>query len=362
MSTAQMSGRERIMAILTGKPYDRIPWAPLIDAYYTTSLPELGLPEMDVIDTLRYAGADIILRHVPCIQEHFTDKVERSVSTNGDLTVTKLSTPVGEITTVHRARGKTSFKIKPYVESIEDLKVLQYVRENTYYTECFDKFHEVSERIGDDGIATASTPMSPIQMLLQSYIGVENFTYMLYDYEDEVREYMEVDHAKNMEQYRLLASAPEEIKVFIDYEDTSTTVMSPSWFRDYSAPCINEYSDISHSTGKIFIAHMCGKLYGLLDELSELHVDGFDSVCPATTGDLDAAVALERLPGKLVIGGIEPPSLKMMSTEQCVQTAAKVIQDCKPYGRFILCTGDATPYGTPMENLQALSKLVEEIG
>lgn len=362
MSITQMSGRERIMAILTGKPYDRIPWAPLIDSYYTTSLPELGLPEMDVIDTLRYAGADILLRHAPNIEERYTSKVERTITTDGDLTIDKFSTPVGSISMVHRARGKTSFKVKPYVENIEDLKVLQYVRENTYYEECYDKFHAVSQRIGTDGIATASTPMSPIQKLLQSYIGVENFTYMLYDHEGVVREYMEVDHAKNMEQYRLLCSAPEEIKVFIDYEDTSTTVMSPSWFREYSAPCINDYADICHSADKIFIAHMCGKLYGLLDDLAQLHVDGFDSVCPATTGDLDADVALERLPGKIIIGGIEPPSLKMMSTEACIQAATKVIEHCKPYGRFILCTGDATPYGTPMENLRALSGLVKQIG
>lgn len=362
MSAVTMSARERIMAILTGKPYDRIPWAPLVDAYYTSSLPELGLPEMDEIDTLRYAGADILLRHAPNVEEHYRGNIEHSVKKDGDLIVDTFATPLGDISMLHRLRGKTSFKIKPYVENIEDLKVMQYVRENTYYTECYDKFHQVSERIGADGIATASTPMSPIQKLLQSYIGVENFTYMLYDYENEVREYMEVDHAKNLEQYRLLADSPDEIKVFIDYEDTSTTVMSPQWFRAYSAPCINEYADICHGADKIFIAHMCGKLYGLLDDLAVLHVDGFDSVCPATTGDLDAAVALERMPDKIIIGGIEPPSLKMMSRDQCINTAAKVIDDCKPFGRFILCTGDATPYGTPMENIQALSELVKEIG
>ena len=356
-----MSGKERIMAVLEGRKADRVSWAPLIDPYFTTSLPEQNLPEMDEIDALRYIGADIILRHVPTYLEVFDDTVKWIDSEHDGTQRRTASTPVGDISIEHKRNGKTLFETKHFVETIEDLRVMKYVLEHMSYKENFDAFLPVAERIGDDGIATVSVPLTPLQKLLQFDAGIANFTYLFFDYEDEVRDFLDVAHKKNLEAYRLVASAPEHIKVAISYEDTSTTVMSPAWFEEFCVDHLNEYADILHGGNKIFIAHMCGKLTGMLDSLKKCRFDGIDSVCPPTTGDLEAIDALSALPGKFIIGGIEPPALQRMSVDETYAYAKKVLDACSAEsGRLILCTGDATPYATPVENLKVIAELVKE--
>lgn len=357
-----MTGRERIMATLKGEPHDRVAFAPLIDGYYTSSLAEQGIEPMDEIETLRYIGADIFLRHCPGYHGVFSDDIVCTVEElpDGSRMETR-RTPVGEITTILIKVGGTYFRKKHYVETVEDLAVVKYIADHTEYVIDYDAFRAVDERIGDDGIPTISLPLTPIQEMLQRDVGVENFVYMLYDYEEEVRDYMNSLHERNLRCFKTLANAPEDMKVFIAYEDTSTTVMGPDWFEEFCTNQINEYADIMHAGGKIYITHMCGKLTGMLDELPKLKVDGIDSVCPPTTGDLKACDALSNLPGKVIIGGLEPPGLQRMSVDEAREAARTVLEECKDYDRFILCTGDATSFGTPIENLKVIADLVKEI-
>lgn len=62
-----MTGRERVMASLHGQECDRLCWSPLIDNYFTSSLPAQGFQRTDWQDAYRLVGADIIERHTPTI-------------------------------------------------------------------------------------------------------------------------------------------------------------------------------------------------------------------------------------------------------------------------------------------------------
>lgn len=239
---------------------------------------------------------------------------------------------------------------------------MQYIAENTEYELDCENFLRINKEIGESGIASPSTPFTPIQMLMQHEMGIERFTYFLYDYQEEMEEYMETLHDSNLKAYRIMAESPEFARVFISYEDTSTTVMSPAWYNRYCKKYIDAYADMMHKGNKIFITHMCGKLKGMIDEIKEGKMDGIDSVCPPTTGDLWSHEALAAMPDKIIIGGIEPPALKRMSVEETKAYVRKVITDCTSLKRFILSTGDATSFGTPIQNLKAVTEVVEEMG
>ena len=58
-----MNSKERLLAVLKGKKPDRIPWAPLIDGYFLSSLKEKNI-KMNSIELLRHIRADILERHV----------------------------------------------------------------------------------------------------------------------------------------------------------------------------------------------------------------------------------------------------------------------------------------------------------
>ncbi|MGI5959335.1 MAG: uroporphyrinogen decarboxylase family protein [Massiliimalia sp.] len=359
MSIAQMTNRERLIAALHSQEVDRLPYAPLIDPYFVNSLPKQGF-EADFVKACRMIGNDIMERHVAgpsSVIKGLNIREEKS----GNKTCKYFETPVGTLVEERTDSGETNYVSKHMVETLEDLKVYQYMCENTTYTPNIEAFVAREREIGDDGMATLTGNYSPVQELLQHMSGVENTVYLLADYPDEVEELFAVMQERNIRQYKALLEYPCDY--IFDYEDTSTTVMNRTMFEDYSQPPINEYSDLVHSAGKVFITHMCGKLTGFVDLIGKGRQDGIDSVCPPDTGDLcpwDARKAWGE--GKVVIGGIDPPSLVFMNRNETVEKVVEIIKKVENKRGFVLSTGDAVPYGTPVENLKVIADLIKAMG
>jgi hypothetical protein len=375
-----MTGKERIIATLRGQEADHVSWAPLIDPYYTAWLTTQGYggpdaprveiddqeglwsEETDALDipyAIRIVGGDVLERHSPTIRKVEDSTINRhTVSRDGDQ-MEIVETPVGGLETVRRYSnvGHTRYISKYPVSTLEDLKVIQYVMEHTHYVEDFARFHARAAVIGDDGIPTSDGPQSPIQHFYMFLCGIQNTTYLLLDHPAEMAECFAVMHQKHLEQYRLVCESPTD--VVIDYENTSSTVMSPAFYRQYSEGFINEYADICHAANKLLITHMCGKLSAFNAELRQGRQDGFDSLCPPTTGDIWASQARTAWGGdKVIIGGVEPAALARMDACETRAYVTRVLDEMPTLRRFVLSTGDATPYGTPVENLRAVADVV----
>ena len=330
-----------------------------MDGYYTSSLPAQGY-SMDLIETLRFLRSDIMERHVPMVREKVKNLSVREI-VKGDTITYEYVTPVGVLTEERKRSGKTTYRSKLLLRSVDHLKIYQYIVENTTYVPCFADFVARDQFIGADGMATPSGNLTPVQSLLQHLMGVEGVVYNLVDYPDEMNQLLEAMHQKNLESYQLLAESPSP--VVFTYEDTSTTVMSPGMYLTYSAPQLEEYARMLHRADKIFITHMCGKLKGFADLIGVGTMDGVDSLCPPTTGDLWAHEARELWgEDKVIIGGVEPPALVWMSVEETVEYVTDVLNRMAPGRAFILSTGDAVSYGTPIENLLAITAIVEQHG
>lgn len=355
---AQMSSRERLLAALRSKETDRLPWSPLIDPYFSQSLPLQGY-NMEQVEAMRFIGNDIMERHIGWPQEKYEGISIREEKT-ADATRTYYDTAVGSLYLERRSSGNTSYISKHMVESIEDIRVFTYICKHTGYQPRIEEFAARDAYIGDSGIATLTGNMSPIQELLQHSCGVENTVYLLADYEDEMLELFNAMHERNKRQYEVLLQYPCE--VIFDYEDTSTTVMNRMMFTEYSMPFFNDYADMVHESGKVFITHMCGKLNGFKEDIAKGRQDGIDSVCPPSTGDLCSWEARAAFGSKLLIGGIEPPSLVRMSTRETLNTVVEIINKVIDKRGFILSTGDAVPYGTPINNLKCITDLIARLG
>jgi hypothetical protein len=354
-----MNGRERIMAALRGEETDRLCWSPLIDQYFTSSLPEQGYEEIDSPAVFRLIGGDVIERHCPSIQRQEDSTIVRQVVENADTHLEIIETPVGtlRIEQHYSESAKSSYIKKHPLNTIEDVKVYEYILEHTQYKEDFNAFLEQDQIIGIDGIATSDGPMSPIQEFFQTLCGIENTYYLLWNHPREINACFDLMHEKNKQAYRLTCEGP--LEVVIDYEDTSSTVISPKYFQKYCAPFLKEYADICHDAGKLFITHMCGKLSAFGDQIWDGCQDGIDSVCPPTSGDIWSHEARETWDsGKIIIGGIEPSKLARMSVDETRKYATQVLDQMPNFRRFILSTGCATAYGTPVGNLQAVTDIV----
>jgi hypothetical protein len=377
---SKMTGRERILASLRGEEVDHVSWSPLIDPYYTTYLSAAGYggpdvpraeseeeyllwsEEADALDipySIRLVGGDILERHSATIRKVEDSVIHHHIVPRGEYEVEVIETPVGTLETWRRwnSSAHTRYITKYPISTLEHLKTYQYVMEHTHYVENFAGFRERDRVIGDDGIPTSDGPQSPIQHFYMFLCGVQATTLLLIDHPDEMAACFAAMHQNQLEQYRLVCESPTG--VVIDYENTSSTVMSPKFFQKYSVPYLNEYADLCHAAGKLFITHMCGKLSAFHPQLKAGKQDGFDSICPPTTGDVWACDARKAWgDDKIIIGGVEPPALARMSVAQTKAYITHILDEMPTFQRFILCTGDATAYGTPVENLRAVSEVV----
>jgi hypothetical protein len=353
----EMTNRERLLAAFAGKETDRFCWSPLVDEYFSASLPEMGYPSMTNIEFGKMIGYDIMERHVNPYRMVYSDKINHREETKGDETITTTETPVGTIVSVFKNSVTGGCITKFPIETLEDLKVYQYALENCSIEREYELFEETDKSIGDAGLATASIFESGIQHMISRKTGLEMMVYMKYDYPEEFDQLVWTWHDVNKKILEVTCESPA--KLIFCYEGTSTTVISKDMYENYSLPQTNDYSDITHKYGKQFITHMCGKLQGFRELIASGRQDGIDSLCPPTTGDVKLCEGLEIFPGKMLIGGIEPPALATMTVDETEAYTRQVLEECKHSKKFILSTGDATAYRTPVENIKKVLEVVK---
>ena len=374
-----MNSRERLLSVFKGVKPDRIPWAPLIDGYFLSSLKEKKL-EMNEVEVLRYIGADILERHVPTYTDilmmgssnmiyisskdtivHENIKITTNLNEKSGELFNIYETPIGTIKERYQFTKYSPwlpFPVEHKIKNKEDLKIYKYLLENIKPKPNFENFKKEVDYIGDDGFATASGPSTPIMRLLQKDMGIENFYYYLNDYPKELEEILDIMHERNKEIYHIIIKSPAE--VIIDYENSSTTLFSPQIFERYCLNQINEYADIIHKVNKIFLTHMCGKLDKITNLLNQGEQDGIIDISPAPTGDLNIAAALKSWSkNKIIIGGIDATAFIQLSADDIKKYVRDLLEQVDRANNFILGSGDATPYGAPLENLKAVTEVVE---
>lgn len=151
--------------------------------------------------------------------------------------------------------------------------------EHSDYEPDYETFLAEDRLIGDDGLATPSGPLTPLQQLLQHDMRIETTVYSLADEPEVMEELFDVMHRLNLKAYRIIAESPAEVS--FTYEDTSTTVINRSMYQNYCAPQLDEYTDILHSGGKVSIVHMCGKLKASPRRSGAGKMDGHRFALPA---------------------------------------------------------------------------------
>lgn len=353
-----MNSRERILAALNFQQTDRLPYSMLLANFFLESLDKQGHSK-DYYDAADYIGCDIIKRHVPAVVPEYKN-VEVRTEKHGEDIHNIFITPYGELRQIRYFHDGTQTVRKKFIENVEDIKKYIYLANNTFYRKNFERFYEEDKRIGDRGIASASAPMTPLLECVQMLMGLETTTYTMFDDEDLMQELFDAMHQRNLRCYELLSDL--DCEAFIAYEDTSTTLINKCWMSEIVNVQLNEYAEILHGNGKRYIVHMCGKLKGFQTEIRELTCDGFDSVCPPTTGDIHLWEAKKNSPDKIFIGGLEPPMLATAPVEKLLSETGNIINHIAGEKGIILSSGDSVAYGTPIDNLKAIADFIKFLG
>ena len=382
-----MSGRERILAALNHKPVDRLPFTPCVEAYLIMGLlPELtGDPTLKAlhpkrqIATMKNLELDLMIRGIEINEPFsrttviaqslgaFSPPVEVQTKSLSDMEMAEIiTTPVGTITGQYKftdKHGSIPHATKYAVNNYEELKIFTYAVEHIDMSPLkprFDLFDRYDALLGDEGVPTASLPGTPFMNIIQGVMGLENTYILLHEHPKEMEFILERLHASQRRQVELMAQSPA--KVVIQYENTSSTLLSPAYYRKYCLPIHNDYAKILTSAGKIYLMHMCGKLQAFINDFKGAGFSGITDIAPLPTGDLPLYEAAEKLPEKIVIGGIDATTFASNDFAFVEKEVTQLIRKVKPYRGVLLGSGDAMPKDTRVENVRLITKLIHTLG
>jgi hypothetical protein len=343
-----MTSRERLLAALRGDPFDRVPWSPCVDGYFLSSLP--SDQQLDEAGLHREVGADAMLRHVMLhtwtapglgvrtrARKNPRLDVRIESTSGGRLRVsyeTQVGTLVEELTLNHESPHIPWFT-KRKLETIEDVKIYLYALETATVDPNPEFFRSTVERLGDDGLVTTSGPASPMEMM----------------------------HELHRKANEMIAES--EAEVVISYENLSTTLTSPRNYERFDRRHCDDYARICRDAGKIYLTHMCGRLTGFAQQLSEADQDGFIDVAPPPTGDVkfgEAKAGWAR--DKVLAGGIDATAFTGLTPEEMRRYVRDLLCEIESeaggFHKFILGSGDALPKNTPVPVIRAVSEAVRE--
>lgn len=231
----------------------------------------------------------------PLFYETFYNNADYAETEDGEHDVFTWSTPVGNV--VGR-RYNNHFSEYP-IKTVSDIDVWTHVYRNIRFrpNQAWLDKHDSQQRTG------FAINWSPVQQLMQFDMGLENFYYFLMDAPEKMNDLLAVMQERCMDRLQLgLQLFPNASWVYWG-ENTSSTSISPSFYRQLTLPHIREYARLVHQNSARLIVHMCGLLKNLVACFVETGMDGINSVTPPPIGDTPYALIRETFKPDFTITG-----------------------------------------------------------
>lgn len=378
-----MNSRRRLIKTLNHEIPDKIPCTAAIGSYFLNSRKDKygKMSSSTFLKTLGYdvfnwVGFNSKSKNV-LVQTYIGDKLYKSVEGGNWINEfydyifnvnfyrrfgkkeikRKFVTSLGELTVkfLYSRESNTAFIAELPIKKLQDYKIFSYMINDIEYIKLDEDFKQKEDDIGKYGINVACLHSTPAYELIQCFMGLERFLYMLYDYKRETIDLMDKMFIKYRECYKIYSKTA--IRAFLVPEDASTTLYSPKIFNKYFKPVLEEYCRIIKDSGKIAIIHACGHLRGLANYLKETGADCIESVSPPPTGDINIDELKKILPGYCIMGGI-PANYFLLELNDFKKYVKELILKSKKGGNFILSSGDAVPRDAKIDNLRVIPELV----
>ncbi len=128
-----MTPRKRVEAVLYGESPDRVPF----------TIYECMVPQGDVGQQLRSEGMCTVNRGHPVVRTRTPNVTSRSQTYTAEgitYSRTDIHTPVGDLYSVNRPAGFTSWRIEKLFKTPEDYKPLRFMAQDTEYEPCYESF------------------------------------------------------------------------------------------------------------------------------------------------------------------------------------------------------------------------------
>ena len=328
-----MTGRDRTIAFLQGRPVDHVPFHPLVMQYaaemtgvkYGAFCTDYRAQSRAMVTFAREYGLDWL--H-PAGWPYC-----EAIAYGLDVVFPEDGLPLAREPLI-RDPEKDLDRIRPL--DIESSRTMMNRVDGVYY----DK-----QTVGDEFFLAAHCegPLAEYTDLR----GVENGLMDLIMYPDEVADAMKiiVDNAKRW--IRLQVQAGAEC---VSIGEAVCSQISESMYASLIQPLHQELVDTIRSLGAYSKFHICGNITHLIPKLIGMGINVID-VDHMVTLKPEYFAAMRQ--GQCFCGNIDPVSLIRYGTPQSIRDAAEALMK-NSRGRLMLASGCEVPKGTPVENYRAL--------
>jgi uroporphyrinogen decarboxylase len=186
-------------------------------------------------------------------------------------------------------------------------------------------------------------------------MGFETLCYALYDQTDLVKAIFS-RYLNLAETATRLMLEFDRVKVIWGSDDMgfrSGPLISPKAMRKFVLPGHKRLAQLSHTAGRYYILHSCGKLDSIMDDLIEdVKIDGKHSY-EDTILDVRDAKALwgDRIS---ILGGIDMDFLCRADEMAIRQRVRDTLEICHPSGGYCLGTGNSVANYIPLDHYLAM--------
>jgi hypothetical protein len=368
-----MTNRERLLAILDGKPPDRIPWIPRLAIWYEANRREGTLPDRYRGLTLREveraafggtAARDAVIYRIEL------EGVEIRTRRHGDLeTITEYVTPVGTVSTRLRGTGRLratgiqDAEVGFMLKRREDYPVVEYLVEHTRYTPAFEEYEAYERDVGDDGYPMVNCGDCPVHHWMRALVGYDQAYFHLNDYAPQVERLVALLADKYRETvWKHMLDSPA--RLLMHGHHLSSQMTPPPIFERFILPYYRELAPRLRDRGKVLALHADNDTRHILSHIERA---GFGMAeCFATHPMVETTLAEARAAwGDRVIvwGGVPSVILEEpFSDEQFEQYMDDLFRTVAPGRAFILGIADNAMPGTKIERVERIREMVRQRG
>lgn len=340
----EMTPRERMNAFSRGDEIDRVICIPDMGA---TMAPFIGVTAKDYYHSARLM-ADL---EIALFKKFRHDSVGISTSLRGvaEAMGAKVGYPDYAISYL-REPAITS------IDEIENLKVVNPLKDGKLPI-LLEALRLTRDALIDEVDVGAS--MSGPFSVAASVVGTENLLKWMIKYPKKVHTLMDIVAESNNRYIEEVA----KLGISIGFADpvSSTSLISPKQFREFSLPALQKNVDkIKEKTGSAPSIHICGKSRDIWEDVVNTGISNFsiDNV-----EDLEEG---KRVMGDRVIitGNVPPVDVLYAGTKEDV---FKAVKECIRKGHdskkgYILSTGCQIPMHTKIENIEAFMEAAKLYG
>ncbi len=387
-----MTDNERILAAISGRTPDRLPFAPRLEFWYRAHLRAGTLPaevrglSIDgVSDYLGVARYGVVPDYTKPRSEHDTvdaalgihgarglpyetrlEGVERTVERSKNRTAVEYRTPAGTIRTevvlteeMLQAGVSVPWITRHVIESPDDFKAAGYLFRHMRVVPRIDSYLERRAEVGERGLVVCCTSGSacPMQHIMKTLMPVDRFFYALHDYPEKVQQLVEdMQPFYDAIQNAALETPAEMVMLGGNYDDAITY---PPFFRRHILPALYSYAQRLHAGGKLLMTHCDGENRKLLKLYREANFDVADSVCPYPMTSCRLEELREAFADRIAIwGGI--PSVLLCRDSASDEQLRRFIDDALArytgQSRFVLGVSDMVTADAEWDRLRYLAE------